>query len=292
MADASRALRILVLRVVREPLLHFALLGASIFGLSQYFDDRSRFTKITITAEEIARISDNYRLQYGGTPSAQQLDGLVDSFIQEEVFYREALRLGLDAGDEIVRRRLAQKYEFLQLDLIPPKEPTDPQLQVYYNQHRNRYLRPATVTFTHVYFSPDTRGVGGAEQAARALAARLNRQGMSLATDPGDEFPGAANFVAASGDQLRRVFGREGLAEAVFGIERRRWSAPLRSGLGWHTVYVTALEPETQIPFPEIRENVRRDYMETARSNLYTKAYEKLRSRFQIVREQADARLR
>src|SRR5579862_1905941 len=137
-------------RVAREPFVHFVLLGAAMFFVSHHLEERSRFTRITITKEQVRGIADNYRLQYGVLPATRQLDALVDNFIREEIFYHEALKLGLDADDEIIRRRLVQKYEFLQQDLATPAEPTEFQLLDYYNQHLDQYRRPQTVTFTHV----------------------------------------------------------------------------------------------------------------------------------------------
>ena len=130
--------------LVREPLLHFVLLGAAIFGLNHYFDERARFSRITVTQDEIRSLADNYRLQYGGLPTPQELQALVDNFIKEEILYRQAKKLGLDVNDEIIRRRLVQKYEFLQQDLATPVEPTESQLREYYRRHADRYLRPET----------------------------------------------------------------------------------------------------------------------------------------------------
>jgi peptidyl-prolyl cis-trans isomerase C len=273
--------------LAREPFLHFVLLGAVIFGLSHYLDECARFTRITITQDQVRSLADNYRLQYGGFPTPQQLQALVDNFIKEEILYRQALKLGLDVNDEIIRRRLVQKYEFLEKDLATPAEPTASQLREYYRQHPDRYLRPATVTFTHVYFSLDGRGDRGARDAAQTLASNLNRRGATRAADQGDRFPGTADFSAVSREELGRVFGREGLAEAIFGVELNHWSAPLRSGFGWHTVYVTSRQPAKEAPFEEVRETLRVDYLEGQRDRRNTEAFAKLREGFQVVREGA-----
>jgi hypothetical protein len=271
--------------LLRAPLLQFLVLGAAIFGVSRYLDEHGRFTRITITQDQIRALQDKYRLQVGGLPSPFELQGLVDRFIKEEIFYRQALKLGLDVGDEIIRRRLVQKYEFLQQDLASPPEPTDFQLREYYRQHMGRYLRPATVTFTHIYFSKDTRGDRGARDAAQALASNLNRLSVSRAVDEGDQFPGSASFMAASGEELGRVFGMEGLAQGIFGVELNHWSAPLRSGFGWHTVYVASGHSSHEASFDQVRQDVRLDYLETERARRNDVLFEKLREGFHIVRE-------
>lgn len=272
-------------RIAREPFFHFILLGAAMFAINHHLEERSRFTQITITREQVRGIAENYRLQYGGLPSPQQLEALVDNFAKEEIFYHEALKLGLDGDDEIIRRRLVQKYEFLQQDLATPAEPTQSQLLDYYHQHLDQYRRPQTVTFTHVYFSPDLRGENGAREAAQALGSNLNFQGLSRAVDQGDRFPGTYDFAALSREELARVFGKEGLAEAIFNVEANHWSTPLRSGFGWHTVYVSARQPGRQAAFDEAREDVRRDYIETERNRRNDETLVKLRKSFEIVRE-------
>jgi peptidyl-prolyl cis-trans isomerase C len=271
--------------LVREPLLHFVLFGVAIFGLSHYFHERARFSRITVTQDEIRGLADNYRLQYGALPTPQELQPLVDNFIKEEILYRQAKKLGLDVNDEIIRRRLVQKYEFLQQDLTTPVEPTESQLREYYRWHPDRYLRPETITFTHVYFSPDGRGDRGARDAAQALASNLNRRGATRAADQGDRFPGAADFAAASRAELGRVFGREGLIEAIFRVEPNHWSTPLRSGFGWHAVYVTSRQPAKEAPFDEVRDSVRLDYLNAERDRRNSQAFGKLRESFRVVRE-------
>jgi hypothetical protein len=264
---------------------HFILLGSALFAVNHSLEERARFTRITITRDQVQGIVDNYRLQYGGLPSPQQLDSLIESFTKEEIFYHEALKLGLDTDDEIIRRRLVQKYEFLQEDLATPSQPTDSQLGDYYRQHLDRYWVPQTVTFTQVYFSSDLHGDDGARAAAVELADNLNARGVTRAVDRGDRFPGASDFASVSGDELARVFGKEGLAEAIFAVEPRHWSSPLRSGLGWHIVYVSALQPGRQATFDDVWADVRRDYIAAERDRRNAENLEKLHKSFRIVRE-------
>ena len=274
-----------VLRVLREPIVHFVLLGGILFALNHTFEEHVRFSRITITEDQIDRMADNYRLQYGDFPSSSQLEALVDKYIDEEIFYREALKLGLDRKDEIVRRRLVQKYEFLQQDLSTPTDPTDAQLSDYYRQHLAQYQIPERVTFTQVYFSADHRGELGARTAAEALASSLNRRGITRAVEQGDRFAGPNDFTARSHQELMRVFGEEGLAHDIFGVERKRWSTPLRSGYGWHTVYVSAREPARQAAFAEVRDQLQRDCIESVRAQRNAQALASLRAQFTIERQ-------
>lgn len=268
-----------------EPFFHFLVLGAVLFGINQYLEARSRFTHIAITPEIVQGIAENYRLQYGSLPTPQRLDALVEARIREEVFYHEALRLGLDRDDEIIRRRLVQKYEFLQQDLEIVAEPAEQALRAFFDANEHRYQLPSTVSFSHVYFSADTRGEEGARADAARIASALAVRGVSRAPDEGDPFPGPTDFAGVSQAELGRVFGREGLASGIFAMEANSWSEPIASGLGWHVVHVNSREPERSPSFEEVREVVRRDYLEAAQVKRNEEAYARLKRGFVIERE-------
>ncbi len=281
-----RAWRWLVVRsqqLADEPFLHFLLLGAALFGVNQYLEARSRFTHIAVTPQIVQGIAENYRLQYGSLPAPGRLHALIDARIREEVFYHEALRLGLDKDDEIIRRRLAQKYEFLKADLDVVSEPTEQSLRTFFETNRQQYVLPATVSFSHVYFSND-RGEQTHADAERA-AAGLAASEATRAADAGDPFAGPTDFARVSQTELTRVFGQQGLASEIFTVAPSRWSNPIRSGLGWHLVYVNAREPARVPTFDEVRDVVRRDYLEAAQVRRNAQAYEKLKRNYIIERE-------
>lgn len=272
-------------RVVREPFVHFLLLGAVLFGVNQYLEARSKLTHITITPKIVQGIVANYRLQYGALPTSQQLNALVDAYIREEVFYHEALRLGLDQDDEIIRRRLVQKYEFVQQDLDVAQEPTDEELRAFFSAHSQRYQLPGTVSFSHVYFSTDSRGEEGARADAARIVSELNARSVTRASGEGDPFPGPVDYAAVSQEEMGRVFGREGLAREVFQLEPHHWVGPIRSGLGWHLIYVSARQPASAQSFDAARDAVRRDYLEATREQRNVQSYDKLKSAFVIARK-------
>jgi hypothetical protein len=278
-------LRSFLRRAVREPFLHFLLIGAVLFAVNEYLEERSKFTRIVITPDVVQGIAANYRLQYGMAPTGQQLDSLVDEYIREEVFYHQALKLGLDRDDEIIRRRLVQKYEFLQQDLALEQDPTREQLRSFYTRHQSDYRTPERVSFTQVYFSPDLRGEAGARADAQRMAAALAQRAATRAVEEGDRFPGPTDYAAASGEELSRVFGKQGLAAEIFSVAPNRWSEPLHSGLGWHLVYVSERRPAQLATFEQVQDTVRRDYLESERSRRNAQMYERLRRGFVIVRE-------
>jgi peptidyl-prolyl cis-trans isomerase C len=272
-------------RAAYEPFIHFIVLGALLFAFNEYLQARANFSRITITRDDVAGIVTNYQLQYGITPAGEQLQSLIDQFVREQVFYHEAMRLGLDKNDEIIRRRLVQKYEFLQQDLDIAREPSQAQLLAYFNDHTARYRLPAKLNFTHVYFSPDIRGDDGARSAAQALRGQLVAADESRAAAQGDSFPGSTEYVALTQADVARVFGNGELSERIFKLQTGEWSPPLRSGLGWHLVYVNAVQAARDASFDEVAEAVRRDYLDAERSRLNAEAFAKLSRNFTIVRE-------
>ena len=272
-------------RLASEPLLHFVLLSALLWAFYVHVQPRSPLARITISKTLTSRLAKHYQQQYGAAPSPDQLAALVDTAITEEMSYREAIRLGLDQDDEIVRRRLIQKYEFLQQDLAAPRDPTPIEMNRFYAQHLERYMLPERLTFTHVYFSPDRRGDVGARDAAAALAATLNLKGLARAANEGDPYPGPADFAGVTPEEIARVFGREGLSEDISSAPVGHWSPPLRSGYGWHTVYVINRSPSRQAQFDEVRTQVKDDILEAERKRRNAEAIAAMRSQFEVIRE-------
>jgi peptidyl-prolyl cis-trans isomerase C len=266
----------------REPFFQFIVLGALLFTASEYLERRASTPSIDITRAQVEGIKNNYRLQYGASPTPEQLHTLIDQFTQEEVFYREARKLKLDEDDEIVRRRLVQKYEFLQQDLGTPQDPADADLRVYYASHEKNYETPERLTFSHVFFSVDRSNEDKARARAERALASLNRLGSTRAPDLGDSFPGAVDYASATPTQVRRAFGSSELSEEIFKAAPGRWSGPYRSGFGWHLVYVSAHEPASVAPYEAAREAVRRDYIDALREARNAQAYEVLKKHYRI----------
>jgi parvulin-like peptidyl-prolyl isomerase len=271
--------------IVREPFFQFIALGALLFAASEYLEARSNFARIDISGAQVEGIKNNYRLQYGASPTAEQLNDLVDQFIKEEVFYHEALRLKLDQDDEIIRRRLVQKYEFLQQDLGTFNDPSEVDLHAYYRLRAKNYEIPERLTFSHVFFSIDRSGDDAAKARAERALAALDRQRVTRAPDSGDSFPGAVDYAGATPTQVRRAFGASTLSEEIFKTAPGVWAGPFRSGFGWHLVYVAAREPGGIAPYDAVQDAVRRDYIETVRSARNAGALETLKKHFTIVRE-------
>ncbi len=279
---------------LREPLVHFLVIGFllfAVFGLVN--DDRpARGDRIEITNADIEQLVAIFSKQWQRQPSAQELQGLIDGRIREEVLYREALAMGMDKDDTIVRRRLAQKVEFLIGDVSGVTEPDDATLQPYYEKNAERYREPPRLSFSHIYFSTDRRG----EQAlkdAEALLARLRASSprVTRAPDEGDPFMLPSVYVDKGTDEIARDFGRP-FSEEIVGLEPRQWNGPIASAYGLHLVYVDSREDSNLPPLEQVRSRVANDWQVEQQRVADQRIFERLRSRYDIsvVGQQAGSR--
>ena len=271
----------------RQPLVQFLGLGAVIFGV--HFLLRSfglpasgpLNRTIHITAPDLARIQRQFQRLHGRLPTQAELDGLVEGSVREEVLVREAMALGLDQDDSIVRRRLVQKMEFLALEVTA--EPTDAQLQAWFDQNRERYRRPERISFTHIYFSKDRRGEQAGEQAREALSILVAKDEPPMrAPELGDPFLNGYDFVDRSSADVERAFGRS-FSERVLRVPAGGWVGPIQSSYGQHLVRVLELTGSRLADFAEVKAEVIRDATAEWRNNSKQAAYENLRSKYRLV---------
>lgn len=268
--------------VAHEPFFQFLALGLLIWGCVEYWNAQDARYTIHLGNADRQRIVATYVQQFGQPPTPQQLKSLTDRYIREEIFLHEGLALGLDRGDEIVRRRIVQKYEFLQTDLTVPAQPTAYMLERWYEREKERYAAPNRVAFSQVYFSTDRDGEAVA--MGRAIKARdaLRRLGASRANGIGDAFPGPADFGGLAPEAAAKLFGDSDLVRQLFTLPVGAWSGPFRSGYGWHLVYVTGYLPAVQPLLVDVHARVLADYLEEQRQRLNARNFEKLRAKYTI----------
>jgi peptidyl-prolyl cis-trans isomerase C len=278
-------------RLAREPFLHFLLLGAALFaGLGAVH--RLRATerhRIDVGEAELRGLAARWAQQYGSPPSRQQLDALVQSHVREEILYREGLALGLDQDDEIVRRRLAQKMEFLLQDRAVLRLPDDAALCTFYQGHADRYRIPPRATFTHVFFSTDRDGEAAERRAERALAV-LRAGEADRAPELGDRFPYLYDHAGVSPAEVTRLFGETPFAAAVLTAPVGAWVGPLRSGYGWHLLHVSERAAPRLPPLEELTEQVRGDLAAEERARANAAAFERLRAGYSVSAAPAEVR--
>lgn len=283
-----------VARLLRDPLFHFVALGAVLFfvyaAASDLFSvDVSR--RIEISEPEIDLLATTWERQWQRSPTEEELRRLVEARVREEVLYRQALAMGLDQNDVMVRRRLTQKMELLSQDLALLADPTDAELRAFFDLHREEYRIAPRISFSHVYFNADRRGRSVMEEARRVLTEILAETPRPLqAAERGDRFMLAHDYVRQTPAELRQAFGSQfadALVEAAPG-----WQGPVVSGYGVHLVNITE-RVEDRIPeYEEIRDRLvsdfNRDRSERAREALY----QALRPDYQVAIDEAALRRR
>lgn len=267
----------------REPLVHFLAIGVGLFAMFAIVDDSeptATDTRIIVTDADVAWLSQRFARQWNRQPSATEVDHLIEEHIREEVYFREALAFGLDIDDPIIRRRLAQKMQFLSEDLAVLDELRDEEIRAYYEEHEDDFRLPPRLTFSHIYFSTDERGEHTTRDAERIrMALNALPQPPLRAPDRGDRFVLEYDYVSVTPERIGRIFGPEfgaQLAELRVGT----WSDPIASGFGLHLVRIDAREEGYLPRFEDIRERVRRDIDNDRRQTMNDDFFETLRSRY------------
>ena len=271
-------------RLLAEPLLHFLVLGAALFAVFHLVGRKAveQPAKIEVSAARIENLAGNFARTWQRPPSADELRGLIDDYIHDEVFYREGKALGLDRDDIVIRRRLRQKLEFIAEDM-GAAEPTDEQLAAYLTANSERFRSEDRLTFAQVHLSA-ARGEG-LERDADTIAAKLaNENPEAEAPTLGDHFLLGDEFRAMRRSDVARTFG-ERFAEQIFGIEPGRWLGPIQSSYGLHFVRVSEHTPGGPLPLDAVRPAVRREWLNARRVEAEQTLYRTLRERYQIVVE-------
>lgn len=275
--------------LIREPLVHFLAIGVILFAANHAWRTANDLHTVVVTPETATSLATKHRLQFGEAPSPVELERLIDLHIEEEVLFREGRALGLDEGDEIVRRRIAQKTQFLLQDRQAPAEPTEAQLVAYYVAAQQRYVEPVRTTFSHVYFSPDSGGDPAARARAQQALEPLSA-GTPASEVGADRFPDLNGYAAMAPQEAARLFGETEFAAAVARAPRGAWSGPYRSGYGWHLIRVSDRAPGGRRPFSAVAGQVREDLMADQQAKANARAIADLRRRYTVVRRDQEAR--
>ena len=277
-------------RIWKEPLIHFFVLGLVVFGLHSVFEPKPEVADdpflVEVSSADIEWFRTMWRKRMGREPTVEELRGQVNQLIREQVLSREAVSMGLDEDDMVVRRRLAQKMDFLFRDLSDFTEPSDGELQAYLRENRSIYEIPERVTFTHIYFNTDKRGDDKAAHEVRQLAKRLNANGgvPSDTSILGDPFLKGYDYSDKTLTDIRGEFGPQ-FAETVWELRAGTWHGPVPSGYGLHAVYVEERADAKLPDFGDMRERLKADWMAERQREIARQTYEKLRQRYQVLLE-------
>jgi peptidyl-prolyl cis-trans isomerase C len=274
-------------RAFREPLAQFVLLGITLFAASRFLSPAPGRTppsrQIVLTLDDLRQLQIGFAAQWQRAPSEQEMVGLLENRIKEEILYREALAMGLDKDDTIVKRRMAQKMEFLAEDVSASHEPTAEELGAWFAKNSKQFTQPARITFRLVYFSPDHRGPRTKEDAEKALPKLAGKPaGWPGAAALGDPFVMADYVADRTPEQVAKDFGPP-FARALFEQKRGAWTGPVESGYGWNLVFVDALTPERIPTFEEVEPDVKAAWLAARKADAWDSAYKTMRAKYELV---------
>jgi len=279
-------------KLLREPLVHFLFIGAAIYQLYGVFAEpvpEETDKTIVVSAGEIEWMKTSWQKRWNRPPTEAEFDGLIQQYIKETVLYREALTMGLNKHDQVIRRRLAQKLEFLAKDLVALTPPTEEELQAYFVEHQDRYQAPTRYTFTQVFIDPDKRGDATLADAEK-IKAMLIAKGDTIedAGVLGDDFMLQNYYPEKDQIEIQKNFG-SGFVESLIELLPGQWHGPVLSGYGVHLVYVSNISEPPAPVFADMRERVTQDWKTEKGEELNEKFYANLRDRYTIVIEAPEA---
>src|SRR5947209_14547639 len=273
-------------KVLREPLLHFLLLGTAIFGGYNLLSPNSRDEpgKIIISEGQIAAMAEGFTRTWRRPPTREEIDGLINDGVQEEVYCREAMALGLDKDDTIIRRRLRQKLDFVTADVAALAEPTDDDLNAYLKTHADTFRVQRQFTFSQVYLNPERHGENLVKDTAELLA-RLRQAGdKANLSELGDSFLLEHSFQLLPSSEIVKQFG-EKFAAKLSELSPGQWEGPIESGYGVHLVRISERTEGRLLALAEVRDAVRRDWANTRRLESNEKFFAELLKRYVVIIE-------
>lgn len=275
-----------VQRWLREPLLHFLLIGLALFAIYSYMH-RGRggvepSHQIALTLDDLNTMDAYFVSQWQRQPTPQELQGMVEDKVREEVLYREGIAMGLDKDDMIVKRRMAQKMQFIAEDVAAAHEPSTSELKAWFDKNKQKFALPSRYSFRHLYFSPDKRGKNAQQDAAGVLGRIAGQpEDSKLAASLADPFMFQDYYGDKAPDAIAKEFGPQ-FAVALEKIKTGSWQGPVESGYGWHLVYVDTVIPGRIPAFEEMESDVKTAWLGEQKADAWRKAYADMRAKYSI----------
>lgn len=268
---------------LREPFLHFLLIGFVIFISSYYILKRREAHRIIIDKAVIAKLTMAWETQFGRTPNSNELKISLDDYIKQEVLVREAQQLGLNQDDEIIKRRLEQKMAFIIKDNIVVPDPGQLTLETYFKENSNKFSEAPKVFFSHIYFSADNSSSERAKQRAiNVLHTLENRTSLQRAPELGDHFMLLYDYNNIDKTEAQGLFGDSQFTDSLFTVKENKWTGPFLSGYGWHLLYVSKKLGNTIPPLGKIKDKVIESYKNDKLNQMDNEAIEKLVEKYTI----------
>ena len=268
--------------ILKEPLLHFLFIGALlffVFNLANETNSGPSDDKIVVSGGRIEQLSNIFVKTWQRRPTREELQGLIDDFVLEEIYYRQAVAMGIDRDDTIIRRRLRQKVEFLTGDMATAIDPTVEELSAYLFANRDAFRQESTYTFQQVYINPEGRG----DDLKDSVSQRLASLRAGQAPEGGNGLVSAA-FESASRQEVDGFFG-SGFAEMLDELAPGQWEGPFESGLGLHLIRLQSRTEGSVPDLAEIRPTVEREWANVRRLEYRRQINEMLLEEYEVVIE-------
>jgi len=275
-----------ITRLFTEPLIQFLIIGACIYGAYALFgapEEDFRDTRVHVDSARINGFISEWESRWNRPPTREEIDGLIQSYIKEDVLYRQAVAMGLNEDDPVTRRRMAQKLEFLTSDLAMMVQPAEGELEQYFSDNSEAYRAPDRMTFSQLFFNPDSRGNKTLEDAEEMLV-RLQAAGVPTeeSMQVGDGLMLQRDFVSVTLTEAARQMG-SGFAESVAQLEPGSWHGPVLSGYGVHLVYLYSYEKAPPAVFEDVQAAVLENWQQEQREQFNADFLENLKTRYEIV---------
>ncbi len=274
-------------RLLKEPLVHFLLIGGGLFFLYSFINPSAEQIDnkvIQIDNSDVERLVKAYQQNWNMPPDSTSLIKLLAEEVKAEVFYREALRMKLDHNDEIIRRRLKQKYEFLVKDLADSQQPSIEELKRFFEEHPDFYQAPTKLSFTQLYFSPDKRTLP-LQDAQNVLESVLELPINQVDVKSiGDPFHLQSYYADRDYNDVRQLLGLD-FAKAIFDPIKGGWLSPVQSGYGVHLVYISGIHKAHTPPFEMVKERVLEDWKLKQQQVYNERLYKNLLKKYEVVYE-------
>lgn len=268
--------------MLKEPLLHFLLLGVLIFLAYAFIrDDGPADDEIVLTSAQQQRLVAAFVATWNRPPTQPEYESILEDWIREEIAYRQGLEMGLDYDDAIIRRRLRQKVELLAEEIVSMMPPSTEQLEGYLAENRADYTGEPRFTLRQVTFSVDERGDAALTDAEQALLLLGDESPRVIPETLGDPIPLPRRLAEAPASSIAARFGRE-FTDAVSVLEPGGWRGPIRSGFGLHLVIIDEYLPAEPPTLEAVERDVRRDYSNQQRKAAIDRMYEELAKQYTI----------
>lgn len=281
-------------KLLKEPLLHFLLLGAALFLLFGWRGNSASApggqaatpsVRIVVGRNTVDQMISQYAKTWQRAPTEEEQACLIEDYIRSEIYYREALAIGLDRDDEVMKRRLRQRMEFLYEDISSWAEPSDEDLRKFMEGRREKYLTDLRIAFRQVFVNATERG-----KDAEAVAGQFLKQ-LTQGADPdsvGDPTMLAPEVSLSPLWDIRKQFG-DGFASSLVDLKPGAWTGPIRSSYGLHLVLVKERVGQRLPDLKDIRETLKRDWIAQRQTELKDAAYAKIRQRYTVTVEKPAA---